>query len=69
MKKNDPTYNIVFRVYKTSDVTNLINITTKKSFADWFDTEGTFVKQPFDKWLGVNIISAEKQLASGKKKK
>jgi hypothetical protein len=44
-------------------------VTTKKGFNEWFDVEGTFVKKPFDNWLGDNIISAEKQLVAGKSKK
>jgi len=64
----------VFRAYRPSeytktDNTNIANITTSKSFAAWFDTEGTFVKKLFDNWLGDNIINAEKQLASRKAKK
>jgi hypothetical protein len=69
VKKYDPTYNVVFRAYKKSDITNVAHVTTKKGFNEWFDVEGTFVKKPFDNWLGDNIISAEKQLAAGKSKK
>ena len=69
MKKYDPTYNVVIRAYQSADVTNLVNITTAKGFASWFDVEGTFVKKPFEDWLGENIIKAERQLISGKAKK
>jgi hypothetical protein len=69
VEKYDPTYNVVFRMFKTKDATQLAHITTKKSFASWFDAEGTFVKKPFDNWLGDNVISVEAQLKSGKKKK
>jgi Microsomal signal peptidase 25 kDa subunit (SPC25) len=68
-RKYDPTYNITFRVYKKSEVTNVANVTAKKGFADWFDEEGTFVKIPFDNWLGTNIIEAEKKLVAAKSKK
>ena len=69
MQKYDPTYNITIRVHKKPDISNVANVTTKRSFADWFDEEGTFVKKPFDDWLGVNIVEAEKKLAAGKRKK
>ena len=69
MKKYDPTYNITIRLHKKSDISIVANVTTKRSFADWFDEEGTFVKKPFDDWLGVNIVEAEKKLAAGKRKK
>ena len=68
-KKYDPTYNITFRLYKKSNISNIANVTTKRSFADWFDDEGTFVKKRFDDWLGVNILEAEKKLAVEKRKK
>jgi hypothetical protein len=68
VKKYDPTYNVVLRAYKKSDITNVANVSTKKGFSEWFDVEGTFVKKPFDNWLGDNIMGAEKQLAAGKKK-
>jgi Microsomal signal peptidase 25 kDa subunit (SPC25) len=67
VEKYDPTYNVVFRMFKTKDATQLEHITTKKSFANWFDAEGTFVKKPFDNWLGVNVIGVEVLLTSGKK--
>jgi hypothetical protein len=44
-------------------------VSVKKGFADWFDEEGTFVKKPFDNWLGSNIIEAEKKLVAAKSKK
>lgn len=69
VKKYEPTYNVVFRAYKKSDITNVANVTTKMGFNAWFDVEGTFVKKPFDNWLGDNVISVEKQLAAGKSKK
>jgi hypothetical protein len=69
IKKYDPTYKVVLRAHKTADKANIATITIKKSFADWFDTEGTFVKKPFDDWLGQNVVGAEKQLASGRRKK
>jgi len=64
----------VFRAYRPSEYTKtgntkVANTTTKKSFAAWFDAEGTFVKKPFDNWLGDNITNAEMQLVSGKVKK
>ena len=69
MKKYDPMYNVAFRAYKKSDITNVANVTTKKGFNDWFDVDGTFVKKPFDNWLRDNVISVEKQLVGGKSKK
>lgn len=68
-KKYDPTYNVIFRAFRTSDVTQFAKVEAKDSFAKWFDVEGTFVKKPFDNWLGQNIVKAEVQLTSGKKKK
>jgi Microsomal signal peptidase 25 kDa subunit (SPC25) len=44
-------------------------VSVKKGFADWFDEEGTFVKKPFDNWLGSNIVEAEKKLVAAKSKK
>jgi Microsomal signal peptidase 25 kDa subunit (SPC25) len=69
VKKYDPTYNVVLRAHKAAIKTNIATVTIKKCFADWFDTEGTFVRKPFDDWLGQNVLSAEKQLAPGKRKK
>lgn len=69
MKKYDPTYNVVFKAYRTSDPTKLAHVSTKGKFANWFDSEGTFVKKPFDNFLGDNIIATETQLTTGKKKK
>ena len=69
MKKYDPTYNVVFRASKPSDKTMIANVTAKQSFGAWFDSEGTFVKKPFENWLGENVASAEKQMVSGKRKK
>jgi hypothetical protein len=69
VKKYDPTYNIALKAYKTKDVTDLTHLTAKDGFQKWFDVEGTFVKEPFDNWLGTHVISAEKALTSGKKKK
>jgi hypothetical protein len=69
VKKYDPTYRVTFRAYRTSDVSQLAKVEAQESFAKWFDAEGTFVKKPFDNWLGQNIIKAEVQLTSGKKKK
>jgi len=69
VKKFDPTYNVTFRVYRTSDVTQFVKIDASQSFTKWFDREGTFVNKPFDNWLGHNIVQAEVQLTSGKKKK
>ena len=69
VKKFDPTYNVTFRVYRTSDVTKLVKIDASQSFTKWFDREGTFINKPFDNWLGQNIAQAEVQLTSGKKKK
>ena len=68
MKKYDPTYNVVIRVYWADDVTKLAHTTATKSFASWFDTEGTFVKKLFDNWLGDHVIKVETQLTSKKKK-
>jgi hypothetical protein len=68
-KRYDPTYHVTFRVYRTSDVSQFVKIDAKESFTKWFDEEGTFVKKPFDNWLGQNIVRAEVQLTSGKKKK
>jgi len=45
------------------------NVTANKSFGAWFNAEGTFIKKPFENWLGENVVKAEKQLASGKGKK
>ena len=69
VKKYDPTYTMVVRAYETADVTQLATITTKESFTNWFDVDGNFLKKPFDSWLGQNIIKAETQLLSNKKKK
>lgn len=69
MKKYDPTYNVVLRAHKMQDMKDITTITIKKIFADWFDTEGTFVKKPFDDWLSQAVLSAEKQLGQGKRKK
>ena len=69
VKKYDPTYNVVLRAYKPADATKVAKVTVKRSFAEWFDTEGTFVKKPFEKWLGENAANVEKQLAEGKRKK
>jgi len=69
VKKYDPTYNIVIKAYKSKDVSGLTHLTANERFEKWFDAEGTFVKKPFDNWLGTHIISEEKALASGKKKK
>jgi hypothetical protein len=69
VKKHDPMYNVVFRAYNPKDITNVANVTTKKSFAAWFDTEGTLVNKPFDNWLAENVVNVEKQLESGKTKK
>ena len=69
VKKYDPTYNVAFRAYRASDSQNQVRIDTKKAFASWFDVEGSFVKKPFDNWLGENIIDVEKRLGSGKLKK
>ena len=59
----------MLRAYKKSDMTNVANVTAKKGFNEWFDVEGTFVKKRFDKWLGDNVVSVEKQLVAGKSKK
>ena len=69
VKKYDPIYNITFRLYKKSDISNAVSVTTKKSFGGWFDEEGAFVKKPFDNWLGINIIEVEKKLTAGKERK
>jgi len=69
VKKYDPTYNLVLKAYKTKNVSDLTNLTAKEGFEKWFDVEGTFVKKPFDNWLGTHVISGEKALASGKKQK
>jgi hypothetical protein len=75
VQKYDPTYNITVRVYKKSEVKNksevptVANVTAKKAFADWFDEQGTFVKKPFDNWLGSNIIEAEEKMVAAKSKK
>jgi Microsomal signal peptidase 25 kDa subunit (SPC25) len=69
VRKYDPTYNTTLRLYKKSEITNVANVSAKKAFADWFDEEGTFVKKPFDNWLSINIIEAEKKLVAAKSKK
>jgi hypothetical protein len=71
IKKYDPTYNATFRVYRTKgkDITELVKVKSSKSFANWFDVEGTFVKKPFQTWLADNVKKAEKLLVQGKKKK
>jgi len=60
---------VVFRAYRKKEYTKVAHVSTSKTFASWFDEEGTFVKKPFDNWLGDNVIELEKQLTSGKKKK
>ena len=62
-------YRVVFRAYKKKQYTNVAHVSTSKMFAAWFDEEGTFVKKPFDKWIGDKVIEVEKQLTSAKKKK
>lgn len=69
MKKYDPTYNIAIKAYKSKEVSDLTHLTAKDRFEKWFDAEGTFVNKPFDNWLGAHIVSAEKALVSGKKRK
>jgi hypothetical protein len=69
VKKYDPTYNIDFRLYENWFALGAVNVIAKKSFADWFDEEGTFVKKPFDTWLGVNIVELEKKFVARKQKK
>jgi Microsomal signal peptidase 25 kDa subunit (SPC25) len=69
VKKYDPTYNIDFRLYENWVASGAANVIDKKSFAEWFDKEGTFVRKPFNTWLGINIVELEKKLVAGKRKK
>jgi hypothetical protein len=56
-------------VKNKSEVPTVANVQAKKAFADWFDEGGTFVKKPFDKWMGSCILEAEKKMVTAKLKK